>query len=197
MKKTSWLRRIFAFALALGMCFSMQAIPAHAAETVENDMNVMTIEEAGFTREEALEILGMTEEEAKEVNFYAVRAINQVALSPGDVWTPNAFSFTGENTGSYFTVNANKIKFGVVWEPASKTQATQTRIYLWPYGSNVAAGQMYFESSMIGSNGKASKTSDWINATYGLDYHFLYDCYYIGSAAQQATCTITLVVGVA
>ena len=190
-------KRMIALTLIMCLCFTMQVVPVSAAEPAENDISVMSIEDAGITREEALECLDVTEKEAQDMKLYAITATNHVTLSRGETWTPSAFTFKGENVGSYFTVNASKLKFGAVWQPTGNGgYAVETRILLFAYNSSIAKGQLFFSSEDLDSNGKASQTSDWISTTYGLDYMFKYDCYFTGSAAKQGKCTITMVVGV-
>lgn len=200
MKKTSWLRRIFAFALALGMCFSMQAIQAHAAETVENDNAIMSIEEAGFTREEAMELLDLSEEEAEGVSFYAVRATtDHVYIGSGEVHDFPEFTFTGTNGGQYFTVNGNRMKASAVVRFINRgNQPIEFRAYLWEYGNPYyLTNTLYTNTSYApSSNPEKWVTSiDWVDVTYGLDYRFTYYCNNINTGGD-ATCAVYLVVGV-
>ncbi len=197
MKKKNWARRTLAMVLAVAMCVSVQIIPASACENVQLPNGIQTIEEAGISKAEAIDILGVSEEEAKDMKFYSIDTKSRVVLKTGDVWEPSPFTFTGENVGSYFTVKANQLRYGFRWKPASKDYATQTTVYLFGYGLTGYVSRSFITSDRLGSGGTAFVTSDWISTKNGLDYHFSYDCYYIGSAAKPAKCTITLIVGVA
>lgn len=201
MKKISWLRRIFAFVFALAMCSSMQIMQAYAAETVENDKNIMSIEEAGFTREEAMEFLDLSEEEAEGVNFYALKATNDhVYIGSGDVHAFTEFTFTGTNGGQYFTVNGNRMKaYAAVSYVNRGNQPIEFRAYLWEYDNPYyLTNTLYTNTSYTPSSSNSEKwvtSTNWIDVTYGLDYRFTYYCNNINTG-RDATCTVYLVVAV-
>ena len=186
--------------LALTFCFSCLSFSALAADVKEenNDLEFQTIEEAGITREEAAEALGLTPEEAKNVDFYAVTDADHLVLNSGDTHAFNRFTFTDSNTGSNFTVRANQLKFGVIWElPASEPEAILD-IGLCTY-QNSRVYTLRKNSLAVSSSGDKRLTaqSDWIyDITYGIDYHFVYRLENIEWTGESITSSITMVVGV-
>lgn len=128
MKKRNQIKRSVAVLMVVAMCLCFNNV-AFAAETSDTNEQVVVVEpnsgDNGATLEEALEILGITEEEADGSNIY-VFDVPVSATSTNGTWvlTPDdyaqlvgEFSFTGSNTGSTLLAfkNAKTAQFGLRW----------------------------------------------------------------------------------
>lgn len=192
--------KLWGMLLVLAMCFSIFPCSAFAAETssAENvSVQVQSIEDAGISRETAMEVLGLSAEEAKNMDFYAIKSPRQLTFNSGDTYTFPKFTFTGDNIGSYFTVNATKLKYGAIWEIPSSQPACAIDIYLYPYGGGYDY-KLRLTSFMDSSTGNKRVTgqSDWIDTVYGLDYHFSYQTEDSTWGGKEITSSVTMVIGV-
>lgn len=193
--KSKRLTKGMSFALAIMFCFLLLPFPVLAAET-ENDIpEIQTIEEAGISREEAIEVLGLSHEEAQDVEFYALRSTNQLILNSGDGYKFPTFTFTSYNVGSYFTVNANKIMYGVIWEIASNQPAATLEVKLYPYGEPCAY-TAYINSGNSEGDKRLTTKSNWIDAYNGVDYHFIYEAKAWTGDDRSVTSSVTMVIAV-
>lgn len=184
--------------LSLVMCFSLSSY-AFAAEPSPSESDVpvqlQSIEEVGISREEAMEALGLTAEEAKDVDFYAVQSQDQLVLNSGDAHTFDKFTFTDYNVGSYFTVNANQLKYGIIWELDASQHAATLRVSLEPYGEDPADSILITTGNESGYR-RYTRQSDWISTYYGVDYHFIYESDAWAWDPASITSSVTMVVGV-
>lgn len=192
--------KVISILLALVMCISMFSSSAFAVEEIptvdSTSLNVQSIEEAGISREEAIEILGLTPEEAKSITFYALRSSDQLTLNSGDVHTFDKFTFTDYNIGSYFTVNANKLVYSVIWELPSGQPPATLDVDLYPFGES-RAYHIHLTSSMYTEdNSVMSSRSEWIDTYYGVDYHFIYTADAWEWDLRPVTSSVTMIVGV-
>lgn len=175
--------KIWSILLAMVMCFTVTTTSAYAAETtpsVESDtLNVKSIDEAGISRDEALQWLGLTEDEAQGVQLYALDATNQVTINSGETHRFPTFTFTGENGGSYFTVNGDRMKVTMRWFPRfSDSTPGHFRALIWPYGSITPINQVFITTEWEPNAGSNvwSNSTDWFDVTKGLDYRITYYC---------------------
>lgn len=198
------MKRIFlAFTLVLSLIFTSQ--PVMAAE-LENDIPssseaMIPLEETEYTREEALEILGLTEEEAKDMSFYVVDAepaevsdteseisTHQVTIGPGESYWFPTFTFTGTNVGSYWTCTGTQLSWAAIYHSAASSRAS-IAIFLYGYGrenpDNVFEGCTSHLLDLMPGN---SYTNGYHSAVKNYDYHFVY---YGGDQSK-----ITMIVGV-
>ena len=67
------MKKFVSFMLAIVMCMISTALPAFAAEEKSRHSEIQPIEELGISREEVIEALNLTEEEAEKAQFYAVK----------------------------------------------------------------------------------------------------------------------------
>ncbi len=196
LKKTK--KRNFLIAALVGVLFLTPNTICHAAsgneiqEASEDTIDVVPIEDVGISHEEAIEIFGLTEEEAEGVSFYSVRNAGSI-----DVGKPfnSTFSFTGTNTGAYRTMNGNKLMYKITWTPLSGDGGEVLRFYLYPYGGN-AISQGYLSLGSPGSGNSRSWQSSWLNIQYGLDYHFYYESYIGWVENSQARCQVQMYIAV-
>lgn len=176
----------------------------YAAEPSENS-NVLTIEEAGISREEAIEMFDLTEEEAERANFYVLEDGDTVsgiqplsAIDSNNPYDSNYFSFSGSNTGSYRTMNGNKMKFRMLWKPNPGDGSEACQVYLHPYGQSYKWQYLFTLASPICSSDSSYRdiTSDWINIIYGLDYNFIYWSYtgHGGGNCPDHRCTMRVII---
>lgn len=109
MKKIRKLRKaILAATLSLFMLFS--SIPVYACEqSVQNDIEVCEITD-DIDIQQAIELLGLTEEEAKEATFYSA---NVETIQPGVTQMPT-FRMWGYNRGNDRIFNGTKLKTAIV-----------------------------------------------------------------------------------
>lgn len=197
--KSNRFGKVISFMLALILCFSCLSFSALAADLKEenNSPEFQTIEEAGITREEAMEVLKLTPEEAKGVNFYALTNTNQLVFESGDAYTFPRFTFTDYNIGQYFTVNANQLMFGVIWELPSDQPAATLNVDLYPY-DEPSAYNIYLSTPSAGSEDKRlTARSEWIDTYYGVDYHFVYEADAWAWDPRSVTSSVTVVIGLA
>lgn len=193
--------KLWSMLLALAMCLSIFPCSAFAAETSSSEQvsaKVQSIEDAGISRETAMEVLGLTAEEAKDVDYYVISPMSHVSIGSGEVHEFPKFSFTGDNVGSYFTVNGSKLKVAMIWHPLfSDSVPGIFRAYLYPYGSTNPIHQTFFttEREPNGANNTWLSQSEWLNVTRGLDYHFIYSCWR-PDISVQLRCEVTVIVGV-
>ena len=178
--------------------FPLSTLAVDDTPTVEsNTLDVQSIEEAGVSKEEAMQVLDVSKDEAQDMEFYLITipaSSDHISIGSGDTHTFPKFSFSGENGGSYFTVNGNQMKYGVKWWPNSNS-AAYLRIHLYKYGHPSYINTMYLTS--IGNIGNVqSKQSDWISTTKGLDYRFVYNSCYEDGYATPARCSVQIFVGV-
>lgn len=213
MKKTSKFRFL---TLCLTLVLLVSAIPANAAsvanaETLYEDSQTLSesntegltpIEEAGITQEEALEILGLTAEEAaaEGLSFYVVDAEPvenlddsqgvspaHVTIPSGEVYSFPTFTFTGTNYGQYWTCGGTRMIFGIVYHSASDHNA-DISVYLYRWGQDYTVPNEYEASVLFLPVGETYQMNSFFNA-YKCDYKFVY---YGGRDSR-----ITVVVGIA
>lgn len=141
-------------------------------------------ENSEINREEALEILGMTEEELGTAQLYVAYmpvTINSTkstkVLSAGDVVALGQFSFTGSNVGSTLLAfnNATQAKFGVKWKwdnPQSRTNAILTVKLTNGLGNSFIQGS---GATGYGDGEYHSFNSDMGSVSSAYSYHFVYE----------------------
>ena len=195
-------KRVFKFwsiLLSMVMCFSTYTCSAFAAENLSEEtssVEVQNIEEAGISRQKALEVLGLTAEEAEGVDFYALTSSNQRVFESGDVYTFPTFTFTNNNIGSYFTVNATKLIYGIVWQVPADQPAATLDVELYPSGEPRAYNiHLSTTSDRVGTQ-VLRDSSGWINTYYGVDYHFVYKAAAWYGDPRSVTSSVTVIIGV-
>lgn len=193
--KSKSFTKITSFMLALMFCFLLVPFSAFAAEVENDSLKIQTIEEAGVSREEAIEVLGLTDEEAQNIKFYALRSTEQLTFNSGDFYEFPTFTFTDYNVGSYFTVNADKIMYGVIWELEDGQPAATLEVKLYPYGEPCAYSA-FIRTTMDGGDKRLTTKSEWIDAYNGVDYHFIYDANAWTGDPRSVTSSVTMVIAV-
>ena len=194
------LSKVIASILSLSL---LTSVPVFACEST--DESELALQAAGVSREEAIEMFDLTEEEAENVKFYCMDSSPSSIQSRGVIdvnnpWNPAAFHFTGRNVGSYQTMNGNKLKFRMLWKPDAGDGSQFCDVYLYPYGGSYVYRYLFTLASPIYSGDSSYRdfTSSWIDITYGLDYHFIYDSQ-TGHGSMYPTdygCTMKVLVAV-
>ena len=158
------------------------SITSYATDT--NDDSVVLIEEEDSNYSKAIEVLGLTEEEAKECNIYSVDS-ESISNARG-ITIPNdsgyyafdRFDFSGTNTGAYWTCQGSELKWGFEWTSLNGTNvsAQYLHVSLSQYPAQDAgdiisqSGYCYNESGF---------TSSWISCNR-CDHRFYYTTGYTG-----------------
>lgn len=178
-------RRISALVLTLSLLCSQAVMARETDNIAESTGTMIPLEETSYTREEAMEILGISEEEAEKVSFYVVDtepnetsviepgiSTNQVTIGPQEIYTFPSFTFTGDNNGAYWTCNGTMLKWAAVHHSAADVN-TKIGIILYRYGQpspdNVFDCVSYVMFIPVGE----TYQSGWIDA-YKTDYRFVY-----------------------
>lgn len=188
MKKKNQIKRSVAVFIAMAMCLSFNNI-VFAAETSDTNEQVVVVEpslgENGATIEEALEILGITEEEAEGSTIYVydvpltATAKGQMIISPDDyAQLVGEFSFSGQNVGSTLIAfkNAKTMQYGVRWRwlnPDTRTCAV--------FRVRLTNNMQFFDAGGMSDFGDSSYHycySDKCEVSSSYSYHFVYDCYW-------------------
>lgn len=172
-------RSLFSLA-AIALAFTMVSpLSIYAAEPV--DQSEVALQSVGVTREEAIAMFGLTEEEAANATFYCVDYSSSIqsrgVVDINTPWRPPAFHFTGDNIGSYQTMNGTKLKYRILWKPDPGDGSQFCNVYLYPYGQNYVDRMLLTYAAPEYANDPSfrEKISDWIDIIYGLDYHFVYE----------------------
>ncbi len=154
------------------------------------------IQSVGISRQEAIDILGLTAEEAKDVTFYAT------SINPNQPFDSGYLELTGSSSGSYRTMNGNKLLYAIMWKPLSGDGSQAFQAYLLPYGSSIPISKAYISLATTSTGGPNNEykvyRSDWLDIINGLDYRFLYNSY-IGAGAAvttPATSSVRVIIGV-
>ena len=189
------MKKFVSFMLAIVMCMISTALPVFAAEEKSRNSEIQPIEELGISREEVIEALDLTEEEAEKAQFYAVNGARQRTFNSGDTYKFPTFTFTDYNVGSYFTVNANKIMYGVIWEIGADQPAAKLSVKLYPYREPCAYTAGINTTNEDGAKRLTTKSS-WIAAYKGVDYHFVYEARAWEGDTRSVTSSVTMVIAV-
>ena len=181
------MKRIKRAFLAILMMFSLTST-AFAAE-----IPVECTESTPLTREEAIEILGLTEEEADKVKIYELSQFDnnsEVSIKsiPGSC-NPGVYyediSFNSGFTGAAHQLNGSKYKYGFRLDS--------------DLGGQLAIGSFSYNSNWIYNNtwcelttSNRSYQSDWENIEYGQYYYFKYVYYNYGKIPAKVRVAIAV-----
>ena len=180
-KKRS-LSKVIAGILSLSL---FAAFPSFAAEP-SSSSDFLTLEEAGMSREEAIEMFDLTDEEATKSTFYVIddsmfsSDIQTFStIDPTHPYDSGYFSFFGSNTGLYRTFKGAKMKFRMIWKPDPGDGSEACHVYLKPFGQQAIWQHLFTLASPVASDepGFRTVTTSWINIIDGLDYNFIYHSY--------------------
>lgn len=195
---------LLALALVFSLLFSSQtAMAAELPENVSSNSSAMIpLEETEFTREEAIKILGVSEEDAEKMSFYVVDAepaeistpepgisTYGVGIEPGQVYTFPTFTFSGTNIGSYWTCKGTKLTWAAVHH-SSADPNTSLSIFLYGYGrenpNDIFEGCT--DHVLYLPVGESYQMGSFISSPKNYDYHFVY---YGGNQSK-----VTMIVGI-
>jgi len=124
-------KRFFSVFLTRVMCVAMSipSIAFAAEEPVNEAVELMPLEESDLSREEALEILGMTETEADGQEIFVATCDSQDTISPRTVTYPTGlnnytfggYTFTYKGTGATWKIanDVGRMKWGAQLDSAS------------------------------------------------------------------------------
>lgn len=178
-----------------------------AAENTDEDFNHLLY--GNISREEALEFLGISPEDADKVTVYMVEEDvlspsgrlteitdqSRTYINAGEALVCNPFTFTGTNTGRYRTMKGNQLCYGVIYElPWQSGAGSQLNVSLHAYNGY---GAVHSESFTNLGSTTGSYQSPWIGITKGLDYNFKYWCReHIADPAAPQKATVRMIVAV-
>lgn len=180
----SKIRRFMALIISMSMLLSMTTV-ASATEITDDNSNIselIPIAETSVSREEALETLGMTDEELGDAGLYVMDVplrsyiLNgTLVLESGNIEDIGETTFTGSyNGGTLMAFQASKVKFGVVWKwlnPDSRNKV----IFDITLGNSYSAYEISIsDSSGWGDGGTQSIQTDWCTISKDYTYHFRY-----------------------
>lgn len=203
-------KRIQALILAVVLVLSTMSMSAYATEVEETSKEDTTnssfvpLSETQYSREDAIKMMGMTEEEAEGVEFFLVDAepmnIEDVGnsargttINPGATHTFPTFSFSSYNVGAYWTCNGNQLRWIAVHNTCTPYDINHyVEIFLYAYGQEDPNDVMNCHSHMNFLMVGETRNSGFLSATKGLDYHFVYYC----PGGGEYTSTITMMVAV-
>ena len=111
-------KRVFSCIMALALVLTAM-FPASAATTSSIGSEcegLIPIEETGMTREEAIELLGLSEEEAEGMSFYGLNPLPRatITINPGDVVHVDTITVNGGiSYGNMIKINGKRIAWAV------------------------------------------------------------------------------------
>lgn len=198
-----YLSKLVAGVLSLSL---LTSIPVFAAEPSESN-SLLSFEETDISREEAIEFLGLTGEEAERATFYIVEDNNlksviqpYSSIDQNNPYDSKYFSFSGSNTGSYRTMNGSKMLMRLLWKPNPGDGSEACQVYLHPYGRQYCWQYLFTLASPVCSFDSSYRdiTSGWIDITYGLDYNLIYWSFtgHGSGNCPDHRCTMRVVIGV-
>ena len=196
-------KRFFCFTLVVVMMLC-NSITAFADDTdSSSDMNIIPVEESDISKEEAIEILGLTKSEAEGKQIYlsvSPNSTNQSINPGGDPFDSGFFSFSGTNIGRYYTMNGDVLAYSILWKPTEDlgygVPAIEVRLY--PYGGSCISS--WYTTSDVTTlekiNGYFRSPTMAVRIQEGLDYHFIYHSYhafYDGYMSKDSACSLRLI----
>lgn len=191
MKKNMSIIRAFSMFITIIMIFSFSSV-AFASEPLE-DSQVTVLEpnsDSTVTLEEALDLLGTTEEASKNSTIYVYdipitvdgtnRASTRILTPSDNAILVGEFSFTNKNVGSFLVAfrNASKAQFGVGWKWLNPDD--RTTVVLQTVLTNSEGDSRIEDRAQSGfGDGNYNKTfSEVGQISSNYTYHFEYGAYY-------------------
>lgn len=179
------------FALALSTFVPVYAAEGDSSTTILDESQDMP----DISFEDAVEYLGLTPEEAQQVQLYVVESdgdvlnLSQGGIQPlsevtdpsrtyinsGEIFNPGYFSFTGRNVGRYRTMNGTKLKLSFVWKPISTDTLCEVYIQLHRYGVSQDVAHMWLHNDVEHPENYNVWQGNWIDIVSGRDYNLIYD----------------------
>lgn len=197
-------KRFISLIMALAMIFTLSLSTtvfaaessADALATDGTAVELVPIEDAGISREEAIAILGLTEDEAENCMFLATseelpEGSGTLNISPRSIIIPSGtakyfdeFSFTGSKTGSNHWIVGGQY-FGWVAGLRSISNANATvSVYVHRAGNNSVVDS----NSVRGAGNTCRSTRTLSVSQYGSEFYFSY------STASGVTATLLMAV---
>lgn len=144
--------------------------------------------------EEALRVLGLTEDEAKECNIYLIdgklidKSKGITIPNNGNYYYFNEFTFYDKNYGSYWTCNGSQLKWGYTWYCTYGENIGQyLKVYLYQFPSEIKD----LVDASLRYNG-AGYTSNWLSVNK-CDHRFIYETEIV-SSPETAYATVKMYV---
>ena len=207
--------RFLSLALTFVIVLSSSISVSYAAECDNSDSTFIPLNESTTSFEEAIEYLGLTPEEAENVQLYVAETSGDLSnqqnndiqpcsevtdpsrtyINSGEVFNPGFFSFTGQNRGRYRTLNGSKAKLAYVWKPTSTTQYSQLYTGFFRYGLSSPVKNFWLYTNNPDSNGYYTGRTDWIDIEKGWDYNIEYEAkvFQYNTPITVSICTIIAV----
>lgn len=210
---TKRISRLISLTLTFVMVLSSSVCVSYAAECDNSDSTFIPLNESTISFEEAIEYLGLTPEEAENVQLYVeettgdltnqqnndIELCSEIVTDPsrtyinsGEIFNPGYFSFTGYNRGRYRTFNGSKVKLAYIWKPTSTTEYSQMYTTFCRYGLSNPVNTLCLYTNNPEPNGYYSAQTDWINIERGWDYNIQYDAqvFQYNTPITVSVCTI-------
>lgn len=162
------MKKIISSILVLTMVMAL-SVTSFATE-ISNEENNTT----PLTREEAIEMLGLTAEEAENVQIYELTPndteqtvqVRSIPSTVNDGVYYEDITFSSGFTGSPHVLNGKQVKWAVKVNAGNQ----QLFIGMWSYNSNWIYNGYRYDSTI---NGNTFQT-DWMPIEYGQTYYFRY-----------------------
>lgn len=171
--------------------------PALAVEssTSSNQLEPLT-ESSDISRAEALEILGITEEELGNAQLYTTTANIPVATSTdlvigvggSHIFPP--LTFTNSNIGQPFAMNGSQVMYGISWRWLNAYDRNAVSLHVRLINTNASHDYSCSGFSGWGNGGTNSIQSNWCKISPSYSYHFVYTTNY--SYTVEATPDISI-----
>lgn len=212
MKKLSFFVKRFFCSLLATLCMLLPnfgTIAVEAAAEGTDTTHFVPVEETDITKADALEILGMTEAEADNIQIYVSDiplSSKSSALNPGDTpFDSGYFSFSGTNVGSYRTMNGSVLAYNILWKPTQHLSygVPTLEAYLYAYDGHVGyldrvlLNTAITNPTMVGDY--YSTGTRTVRIQKGMDYNFVYEsyhAYYNGYESKDSSCSIRVIMAV-
>ena len=188
------------FAILTAFCTLLSAFAAEEAPSTDNTF--VPVEESSISRQEALEILGYTEEDLNGgqilVGDFEISSRN--SIEPANPFDSGYFSFSGRNVGSYRTLYGNVLGYAILWKPtedlSSGVPALEVNFYAYGNSKALKHHLMYFYEDTPNYGDYYRLPTQTLEIQDGLDYHFIYDsyhAYYDGYWGKDSKCSVRVI----
>lgn len=194
-------RKVLAMILSFAtmFCLTQPSFAASMDEQVENINSSVSSDEVYVVNRDteefqrAIDILDLTPEEVANSTIYSVpvettATTSQVVLNAGDFCAFPEFTFTGYNTGRYWTCKGNRIKWGVGYkttDTSSNASDVVLSVQLFQYGRDTDIDHVNI------FYGHGTYSSPILSAKKNVDYNFVYSCkYFTGGGNARAKVSV-------
>ena len=182
-------RRIVAILMSMVMCllFTTEAFAEEANAVVDETTTKLELisENSSITREEALNILGITEDELGNGNLYVMDVPvsldsenKTVIMSQGQVEDLGSINFEGDATGGTliaFETDTSQARFAVVSKWLNPDSRSDVILDVTLVNGTWSEWHTTSSASGFGDGSVKTKYSEWFPISSDYTYHFEYD----------------------